>query len=130
MQRLTITQMRWWQEHRHYVGWEKVSLFSAQTFGEYRWSRPTTADRWSATKTSQTTKTGMVSPSLKESLLSGATWRIFAHSFSGKAVDGLTNAVFVRPRKMRCVDSLLTGFLFEVVEPFFSRAAAPLHMPS
>jgi len=67
----------------------------------------------------------MLSPSLKESCVSRATWRIFLHSFSGKAVEGLVNAALELLFRNRIVESVFTVFLFEVVEPFFSSRLHP-----
>jgi hypothetical protein len=57
--------------------------------------------------------------------VSRATWRIFVCSFSGKAVEGLVNAAWELLFRNRIVDSVITVFLFEVVEPFFSSRLHP-----
>jgi hypothetical protein len=67
----------------------------------------------------------MASPSLKESFVSRATWRIFARNVSGKTVEGLVDAAFELLLRNRFVESVLTVFLFEVVEPFFSARLHP-----
>jgi hypothetical protein len=67
----------------------------------------------------------MVSPSLKESCVSRATWRIFVRIFSGKAVEGLVNVALELLFRNRIMDSVFTVFLFEVVEPFFSSRLHP-----
>jgi len=66
-----------------------------------------------------------VSPSLKESLVSRATWRIFARNVSGKVVERLVNAALELLLRNRIVESVFTVFLFEVVVPFFSARLHP-----
>ena len=57
--------------------------------------------------------------------MSRAAWRIFARNISGKAVEGLVNAAFELPLRIRIVESVFTVFLCEVVEPFFSLRLHP-----
>jgi hypothetical protein len=67
----------------------------------------------------------LVSPSLKESFVSRATWRILARTSKSKALGGFVNAVLELLLRNRIVDSVFTVFLFEVVEPFFSLRLHP-----
>jgi hypothetical protein len=70
-------------------------------------------------------------PSLKEPWLSRAFWWGWVNSFSGKAGRELS---FRDSRLSLRVEAaggwVIAVLVFEVVEPFFSRAAAPQHIPS
>ena len=67
----------------------------------------------------------MCATSLKESFVSRATWRIFVDTFNGKAKWGLVNAAIKLLSRNRIGELVVTVFLFEVVEPFFSSRLQP-----
>jgi hypothetical protein len=51
-------------------------------------------------------------------------------TFFGKAIASLEFGVFIRSTEKSVRRFGSHGLLFEVVEPFFSHAAAPLSIPS
>ena len=57
--------------------------------------------------------------------MSRATWRIFVDTFNGKAKWGLVNAAIKLLSRNRIGELVVTVFLFEVVEPFFSSRLHP-----
>jgi hypothetical protein len=73
--------------------------------------------------------------SLKEPLVSSRVPGNFLYNFSGGAGKGFVNGglrlfSICFSSKLRGGSRVVAVFLFEVVEPFFSRAAAPQHIPS
>ena len=69
--------------------------------------------------------------SLKESLVSRAFWRdFFAYAQRKSPFRAFFTVSSFCSWIADFVPMSITVFLFEVVEPFFSLAAAPLHIPS